>query len=154
MKKKTLLILILSIGLLCLVGCGKEKKESAFKVEFKGADITPGATFDSKNIEADYNYSEVPDCAFGGKGIIYTYEDIEISMKEDKTIYSVYFVTPEVKTKEGLSISDEVAKVKKLYGEPDKNENNQMVYRRGNIELTININNDYVGGIEYLLVEE
>ncbi len=154
MKKKLLFVLILGVSLLCLVGCGKEKKESAFEVLLNGVDVTPGNKFNAQKIDEDYDYSEVPDCAFGGKGIIYTYKDIEISTKEDGTIYSVYFLNANAKTKEGLSVSDEVEKAKEIYGEPDREENNQLIYKKGKVELTINLGNSYVGGIEYILVEE
>lgn len=154
MKKRILWVLILTASLFCLVGCGQEKKEETFEMTYKGVDVTPGIKFSDKKIDEEFDYSEVPDCAFGGKGIVYTYEDIEISTKEDGTIYSVYFLTANAKTNEGLSVSDEKTKVRELYGSPKKEENNQMIYRRGKVELTINISNSYVGGIEYILVEE
>ena len=154
MKKKIIVFSILVVSLFLLVGCGKKKEEEKFEVTLNGVDVTPGVKFDEKKIDEEYSYSEVPDCAFGGKGIIYTYENVEISTKEDGTIYSVYFLNTNAKTKEGLSVSDDKAKVKELYGDPKKDENNQMIYRRGKVELTINISNSYVGGIEYILVEE
>lgn len=153
MKKKSLLVLLLSVGLLLLVGCGKEKEES-FEVSLNEVNITPGTKLNADTINEEYDYSEVPDCAFGGKGIVYTFNDVEISTKEDGTIYSVYYLNANAKTKEGLSISDEVSRIKELYGDPDKNENNQMIYKKGKVQLVIDLSNNYVGGIEYLLAEE
>ena len=153
MKKKLLLVLLISACLLTIVGCGKkdEKKEDSYKIEFAGVNITPGETLDLKKINKEYDKSEVPDCALGGKGLVYTFEELEISTNEENKIYSVYFIDPNMKTKEGIALGDEVSAVKKAYGDKEIKDG-VLKYSKGKVEINFNISNDVVDSIEYLLL--
>ena len=153
MKKRLLFVLLISACLLTVVGCGKkeEKKEDTYKIEFAGVNVTPGEKLDVKKINKDYDKSEVPDCAFGGKGIIYTFEEVEISTNEEGKIYSVYFISPNMKTTEGISLGDEVSAVKKAYGDKEIKDG-VLKYSKGKVEIDFNISNDTVDSIEYILL--
>ena len=115
MKKKLLFVLLISVCLLTVIGCGKkEEKKETFKVEFAGVDVTPGEKLDISKINKDYDKSEVPDCALGGKGIVYTFEEVEISTSEEGKIFSVYFIDPNMKTEEGISLGDDIRKLMEI----------------------------------------
>lgn len=155
MKKRVLSLLLISVCLLTLIGCGKKEeetnKEESIKIEYDGVNITPGEKLKIDKISKDYDKSEVPDCAFGGKGIIYTFDDLEISTNEDDLIYSVYFIDPNMKTLEGISLGDSFDSVKEKY----KGTESDGVYKysKGKVEIDFTINGDIVSSIEYLLVD-
>lgn len=156
MKKKILFIMLISACLLTFVGCGKkeeEKKEESYKIEFDGVNITPGETIDPSKFKKEYNKSEEPDCAFGGKGINYTFEELEVSTNENGRVYSVYIMDPNVGTTEGVYLGDEVSKVTKTYGDKEVKDN-LLTYTKGNVEINFNIDRDIVEGIEYRYVGE
>ena len=150
--KKKLLIVLISICLLTVCACGKKEEKDSFKLEFAGVNIIPGEKLDISKIKKEYEKSEVPDCAFGGKGIVYTFEDLEISTNEEGLIYSVYFISPNMKTEEGISLGDEVSKLKEVYKEITE-EDGLIKCKKDKVEIDFNINNDIVDGIEYLLID-
>ena len=153
MKKSLLLLLLVTGCLLTVIGCKKEKDSiESFKIEFAGVNITPGEKLDLKKIKKDYDKAEVPDCAFGGTGLVYTFDDLEISTNEDGKIYSVYFISPNIKTEEGISLGDEVSKVKEAY-EDYSEEKGLIKTTKGNVGIDFNINEDFVESIEYLLLD-
>jgi len=156
MKKKLLFVLLISVCLLTVIGCGKkEEKIETFKVEFAGVDVTPGEKLDISKINKDYDKSEVPDCALGGKGIVYTFEEVEISTSEEGKIFSVYFIDPNMKTEEGISLGDDISKVKEAYGNKDFSEGEDgLIYKKGNVEVSFVISDDKVYSIEYTLIVE
>ncbi len=152
MKKSLLCLVLISVLLLTVVGCKKEKGVESYKIEFEGVNITPGEKLYLDKIKKDYDKSEVPDCAFGGKGIVYTFDDLEISTNEEGLIYSVYFISPNMKTEEGISLGDEGSKVKDTYDEC--NEDDEILKcSKGKVEIDFNISNDYIEGIEYILLD-
>ncbi len=154
MKKRLLLVLLISVGLLTLVGCGKkEETKESFEITFDGVNITPGETIDASIFKKEYHKSEEPDCAFGGKGINYTFDELEVSTNEAGKVYSVYIMDPNVGTKEGVYLGDEVSKVTKAYGDKEIKDN-LLVYKKGHVEIDFNIDRDVVEGIEYRYVEE
>ena len=153
MNKKIIKILLLFIPLLLIYGCSdtkKENKDSSYKVKYQNVDITPGTTFDAKKIDLEADVSEVPNCAFGDKGIIYTYDDLEITTDSNKVVYSVYFLSANITTIEGLSLGDNKDKMLELYGKDYKEDNNEYIYTKNGIKLSIIINKDSVKSIEYI----
>ncbi len=150
--KKKLLVVLISICLLTVCACGKKEEKDLFKLNYSGVNIIPGEKLDISKIKKEYEKSEVPDCAFGGKGIVYTFEDLEISTNEEGLIYSVYFISPNMKTEEGISLGDEVSKVKEVYKEITE-EDGLIKCKKDKVEIDFNINNDIVDGIEYLLID-
>ena len=150
--KKKLLVVLISICLLTVCACGKKEEKDLFKLNYSGVNIIPGEKLDISKIKKEYEKSEVPDCAFGGKGIVYTFEDLEISTNEEGLIYSVYFISPNMKTEEGISLGDEVSKLKEVYKEITE-EDGLIKCKKDKVEIDFNINNDIVDGIEYLLID-
>lgn len=153
MNNKIFKILILIIPLLLIFGCNKKEEkqqEKGFKVEFQNIEITPGFIFDSKKIKEEADISEIPNCAFGDTGIVYTYEELEITTDKNNKIYSVYFISPNITTKEGLSLGEEEEKIEELYGKDYKKNNNEYLYSKNGINLSIIVNNNLVKSIEYI----
>jgi len=150
MKKSLLFILLVSVMLLT-IGCGKDKKEEGYGLTFDGVKIVPGEKIDISKFKKEYEKSEVPDCALGGKGINYTFEELEISTNEEGIVYSIYVIDPNVKTDEGVYLGDEVKTVKEKYGNADLL-SGIMTYSRGGVELTFVIDKDKVIGIEYNMI--
>ena len=133
MKKKFFMGLLIVIGLLTIVGCGKEKKEEAFSLTFDGVKLVPGETVDMSKFKKEYDTFEEPDCALGGKGYNYTFDELEISATEKGMIYSIYFIDPNLKTEEGIAKGDEVSKVKKAYGDKEVKDG-MLTYEKGKVE--------------------
>jgi len=154
MKKRLLLVLLISIGLLTIISCGKKEEES-FKVMYEGNNITPGETLDISKFKNPYDKSEVPDCALGGTGIMYTFDDLEISTNEKNKIYSVYFINPNFKTEEGIALGDSKEDLLKAYEgiEVSKGEDT-LVYKKGKVEINFVISDNKVYSIEYTLIVE
>lgn len=154
MKKKLLLLLLISIGLLTIVSCGKKEEES-FEIKYEGINITPGETLDISKFKNTYDKSEVPDCALGGKGIMYAFDDLEISTNDKNLIYSVYFLNPNYKTAEGIALGDSKDAVIKAYGDKaSKSDNGDLLYQKGKVEISFIFDNDKVTSIEYTLIVE
>ncbi len=152
MKHKIIKLLILFIPLILITGCNEEKKEDAFLVKYQNVDITPGNIFDSNTISLSVEKSEVPDCAFSdtGTALVYTYEDLEITTDNNNKIYSVYYISPNISTKEGLSLGDKEEKIIDLYGKDYKKDSNEYKYIKNGITLSIIVNNNTIKSIEYL----
>ena len=149
MKKRLLFVLLISLGLLTLVGCGKNKEsESGYSLTFDGVKIVPGETIDMSKFKKEYDTFEEPDCALGGKGYNYTFEELEISATEKGKVYSIYFIDPNLKTDEGIALGDSVSDVKKAYGDKDVKDN-MLSYEKAKVELNFTIESDMVTGIEY-----
>jgi hypothetical protein len=118
---------------------------------FMAGDVTviPGAPFDATKVPHDDVY-EVPSCAGEGTDKVYINADYEITAFHDgksEITYSVLFITPEVKTAEGLSLGDDAAKAATLYGQYEEN-GNAWVFTRGNTQLWVISENDVVTSIE------
>jgi len=154
MKKRILLVLLISIGLLTILSCGKKETEESFEIKFEGINVTPGETLDINKFKNTYDKSEVPDCALGGTGVMYTFDDLEISTNEKNLIYSVYFINPNFKTTEGIALGDSKDDVIKAYGEAASKGEDSLLYKKGKVEINFNFSNDKVESIEYTLIVE
>ncbi len=151
MKKSVLFVLLISV-LLLTVGCGKDnKKEEGYGLTFDGVKVVPGEKIDISKFKKEYETSEVPNCALGGKGVNYTFEELEISTSEDGTVYSIYVIDPNIKTDEGIYLGDTVETVKEKYGKADLL-SGIITYKKGGVELTFVIDKDKVVGIEYNMI--
>ena len=134
-----------------------EVQDESFKVSYLGVDVTPGTPFNRNDIPEEGTYSEIPSCAFEGTDNVATFSHAEITSAQVngvETVYSVYFLDTEIKTEEGVAISDDRAKVIEAYGENFEENGNKITYTKGNVELSFLIENDIVTSIEYVLVVE
>ena len=130
------------------------KERGAFVFKYEGVTLIPGEIFDRSALGEDYEFSEVPSCAFDGNDRVYTYEKFEVQTYLDgdqERIYSIYFIDPNLPTSEGLCLGDTVENVKSLYGEDYEMISNSYEYTGGNTVLSIITQNDVVVSIEYRL---
>ncbi len=173
MKK---IIIALMAALILTTGCSKKeennpemtnnnssqevgKKEVKGTLIYEGADITPGKAFNEKSIAATPEKSEIPSCALEGMDHVYRYEDIEITANvsgKKETIYSVYFITENASTTEGIRIGDSKEKLVNTYGSDFTDDITLYTYVSDNGKVNINfqIENETVTGIEYTQVIE
>ena len=149
MKKITRIVLFVFL-LVLIVGC-ESKQQTDLKITYKNNDITPGEVLNPGSIKKEYELSEVPDCALGSKGLVYTFDDIEISTDENNKIYSVYFISPNIKTPEGISLGDKVSKVLKAFNDQSQDKN-ELTYMNSKVLVSFVLQNKTVTSIEYKLI--
>lgn len=133
------------------------KKEVKGTITYMDADITPGKSFNEKSISATPEKSELPSCALEGMDHVYKYEDVEITanVKDNKeTIYSVYFITENATTPEGIKIGDSKTKLIETYGSDYKDDVSLITYTsdNGKVNIDFQIENDSITGISYTQV--
>lgn len=167
-KSKIFIITIIGIlAILTLTGCNEKdnkhkrgevqtyNQSTAFSIEYKGAQITPGTEFKEDAIDEEAVLSEIPSCAFEGTDKIYTYSGVEITvakMDNKDKVYSVYFLDDSVETKEGVKITDSKDKMIEKYGENCTiTMGTKYTYIKGNVELAFIVENDIITSIEYTL---
>lgn len=168
-KRKLFIVIVMGIiAVLTLTGCNSDKSgeeqqaiqtsyntENTFSVEYEGVQIVPGTEFNEDLIEEEANFSEIPSCAFDGTDKVYTYSGVEITVAQidgKDIIYSVYFISDEVKTNEEVSIADTIDKMLETYGENYvQTLGNKYTYTKGNVELSFIIQNEVITSIEYVL---
>lgn len=133
----------------------EEVQDAGFMISYLGVDVTPGVPFDRNTIPEEGTYSEIPSCAFEGTDNVSTFAHVEITSAQVngvETVYSVYFLDPEVKTQEGIAISDDRNKVIETYGSDYEELGNKITYTKGDVQLSFIIENDVVTSVEYVLV--
>lgn len=133
---------------------GQKEEKGAFEFNYEGVTLIPGEVFEPSVLGEDYEFSEVPSCAFDGNDRVYTYEKFEVETYIDgnqERIYYIYIIDPNQSTTEGLCMGDAVDKMKSLYGEDYEMAGNSYEYTRENTVLTIITQNDVVVSIQYLL---
>ena len=137
----------------------KNMKDVNVSFNYKGADITPGKSFNSKSIAEEAMKSTLPSCAFEGEDNVYTYSNIEVTANvsgKKETIYSVYFIDDSVETNEGVKIGDSKGKMLEVYGDNylDDGNDSLVTYRdkKGDKDLVFEIQDDTITGISYILV--
>lgn len=133
------------------------KKEVKGTITYEGADVTPGKSFNEKSIAETAQKSELPSCALEGMDHVYRYSNVEITanVKDGKeTIYSVYFITEDAKTPEGVGIGDSKDKMINTYGNGYTNDVSVYTYLSDNGKVNINfqIENDVITSIDYTQV--
>lgn len=173
--KKLLLLVLAACMLLSLWGCEKDEKdpvetngtvapptqaptqnspEKGYVFVYKGAELTPGAQFQSDALpEPEYQYT-APNCALEGNDVVYNYVDVEVAVYNDgksNTIQSIYIINPNLTTPEGLALGDDLAKVKQLYGESYTQNAAEWQFAKGNMILSVLTQDDFVASIEYRL---
>lgn len=166
MKKSWIGIIVVLI--ICLLGGfvflnsnGKKTTEIEEKVEgysfvYKEQTLTVGDEFKEDLIEAEYSVSELANCAFASANHVYTYDDLEIvpaTVDDKNVIYSVYFISDEVATLEGIKLGDTLDDVVSTYGNDyEQPLTNKYVYTKGDTELSFIIDDDSITSIEYTLL--
>ena len=131
--------------------------ESAEEVSFStftvdGNAIELGGALDLSILPEVNSVYEVPSCAIEGTDLVHSFTDYEITAYDDgnnQIIYSVYFLTPDAATAEGLSLGDPFEKMISLYGENYEENGTACIYSCNGMTLNILIQNGVVISIEY-----
>ena len=139
---KRIMALLLAVAIMLFTAsCGKKEEEKApekFSFTYEGVELVPGEEFDQN-------------CALDGMSVEYDYGDITITtnIDGDKEILDIiYIVDPNITTPEGLALGDDAGKVKELYGQ-DPKENQELILKRGNTCISIYVSNGAVDSIYY-----
>ena len=175
MKKIFVLALVLLLG---MTACGKTGPEATadipvptFQTEpvetsgvsaeegysflLKEISLMPGAVFDESKMPEHNGRFEIPSYTHNGADILYNYNVVEVTVTEageEPLIYAITLMDPNTATDEGLYLNDDAATVKSIYGTDCKEENNTLIYEKGNTQLRITIVNDAVFHIEYRMI--
>lgn len=134
-----------------------EDKAVKVALKYEGTDITPGKTFNEKSLSKKASKSTIPSCALEGEDNVYTYDDLEITANVNngkETIYSVYFITSNVSTNEGIKIGDSKEKMIKAYGTDFTDDVSLCTYidEDGKKQINFQIEDGIITGIEYIQV--
>lgn len=133
-------------------------KEDYYSAKYKDQQITVGDKFTDDLIAEDFQMSEVENCAFATADKVYTYANFEIvpaTVNNETVIYSIYFITDEIATSEGLKLGDSLATILDTYGEDYSQPlSNKYVYQKGKTELSFIIENETIVSIEYTLLTD
>ena len=94
-----------------------------------------------------------PSCAMQGEDKIYTYSGFALtanleSKDSPARLISILLTDDSVQTKEGLYIGQTRKNVEKIYGKKKEKEN-EYIYKKGRMELSIIFEGDKVVSIEY-----
>lgn len=128
----------------------EEVSFSTFTID--GKEIELGGALDLSILPEVNSVYEVPSCAIEGTDLVHSFTDYEITAYDDGTkqiIYSVYFLTPDIATTEGLSLGDPFDKMISLYGENYEENGTACIYSCNGMTLNILIQNGTVISIEY-----
>lgn len=98
------------------------------------------------------SYFEANSCAFGDQDKVWTYGGFIIDtyqLEGIDYIYDVIFTDDTVETPEGIYIGMTKDDVINAYGNPDEEEENLLLYRKGNMKLIFITEDEKVISIEY-----
>ena len=98
---------------------------------------------------------EAPNCAFDGKGMLYTFSGFEVEtyVKDGLTyFYGVYFLDDSISTEKGITIGSAKDDVTKAYGEADDVKEGSLTYHRKNLDLVFFLKEGKVTRIHYLFL--
>ena len=132
----------------------EDKAEAPFVFVYGSVSLVPGADFDASALPAADSVYTVPSCALEGTDNVYSYGDFELTAFDEgkgEQIYSVYFLSPDLTTPEGLALGDDAAKILELYGEDYQQDGNAYVYTREGTILSVIAQDGVVTSIEYRL---
>ncbi len=133
------------------------KSEEAFYFSDNGKELKIGENFLEAGMPEANNVYEAESCAFDGIEKTYTYSNYEITTcpKDGKEeILTIYLLTSEVETKEGVKIGDSVEKMKEKYGENYKDTGLSYIYEKEGTQITFIAENDQITSIEYRAISD
>lgn len=175
MKKTFKIIAVTLAVLLTLSGCGsddsnqtinrkddqpaqQQEKENDFYYLMGEVKVVPGSEFVASQLPEYNSVYQERSCAFDRTDNIYCYDDCEITtyMDEQKkeTVYSIYFVSEEAKTAEGLGFGDTVEKMESLYGKEYELFESEYTYTVNGISLIVLFEEGKVVSIEYVMADQ
>lgn len=175
MKKNKLFTgILVALSVMCLVGCGGDKKVISGDVDNKAPQSTEssqgstvkGYVLKSKNatisIDGDMapvaealgepvSYFEAASCAFEGLDKIYTYNGFVVETYPSggkDLVSSIVIKDDSVKTPEGITIGSTKDEMVKAYGDYTE-ETGMCVYKKDGMKLCFLLKNDSVSSIQY-----
>lgn len=116
-----------------------------------------GEEFNKEVFGKEEDYSEIASCAFEGLDRTYAYPNYEITTFPDgekERVYTIYFLTENVQTQEGIKITDSLKKMKEVYGNETSKQGNQYVYTKGKTNLEFIVEEDVITSIQYTYTAE
>ena len=152
-------IIKLMILLLVFTGCGKiennQNKNEVYGFLYQTKLIEVGKVYDENVLGKSNSFFDNENCAFSEKDTTYVYDNFQLQTYENKNhemiIYSIYLFNNEVSTKEGLKIYDTYNDMINLYGINYVKEGNLYIYKKGQSDLNIIIQDNIIESIEYYL---
>ena len=123
---------------------------STFSIDGKAIEL--GGVLDLSCLPEVNSVYEVPSCAIEGTDLVHCFDQFEITAYDDgnnQIIYSVFFLTPDITTTEGLALGDSFEKVLTLYGDNYVQNGTAYVYTCDRLALNILVQNETVISIEY-----
>ena len=168
MKRKIVLLTAAMTMGMALTACGGSGDGSSSSGQKSGGGytFTSGSTVIEMNEDASAvveelgeadDYFESESCAFEGLDKVYTYPGFTLNTYpvDDKDyVLSVVFRDDTVSTDEGISIGSTKDEVTEAYGDPASESSTEMVYEKGDTELTIGLDGDSVSTLEISAVTE
>ena len=128
-------------------------KGYSFKIKDEEFFIGEDPTENVNRLEAQADSFAAPSCAMQGEDKIYTYSGFTLTAHGDSEagpfkLTSILLTDDSVQTKEGLYIGQTRKEAEKLYGKKKKKEN-EYIYKKGRMELSIIFEKDKIVSIEY-----
>ncbi|MGP1612822.1 MAG: hypothetical protein ACTTG8_06990 [Catonella sp.] len=128
-------------------------KGYSFKIKDTEFFIGEDPTEKVNRLESDADSFTVPSCAMQGEDKIYTYSGFTLTAHGDSEngafkLASILLTDDSVQTKEGLYIGQTRKDAENLYGKKKKKEN-EYIYKKGRMELSIIFEDDKIVSIEY-----
>ncbi|MCI8296608.1 MAG: hypothetical protein HFG22_12170 [Lachnospiraceae bacterium] len=103
------------------------------------------------------NYYEAQSCEHQGKEKVFTYAGFELSTYPSGSkdhIKSVWFLSEDTTTPEGIHIGSTIQEMEKAYGSDHVEEKGSYIYTAEDSVLTFYTKKDLVSGIEYKAIEK
>ena len=122
---------------------------------YMGQNLIMGAALDISTLPEPESVYEAPSCAIEGTDLVYGYGSFELGAFDDGSgpvISSVYFLSPDAVTAEGLMLGDQLSRMIELYGANYEQVGTAYTYRQEDTVLSIIVQNDVVIAIEYRLL--
>ena len=164
MKRRVLAMTAACITAAALTACGGSGGSGSSSSGGDGYTFKSGSTVIEMNADAAAvveelgeanDYFESESCAFEGLDKVYSYPGYQLKTYpvEDKDyVLSVVFMDDTVSTEEGISIGSTKEEVTEAYGEPSSESATELVYEKGDTEMTIGLDGDSVSTLEITAV--
>ncbi len=146
--KKIISLILISV-VLFVTGCGNKED---FYLNYNNETLRLNNEF-SKEEYGNYNdYFESENFSFWDSDITYFYDDIEVEAYGDNNkliVYSILFISDNIKTNEGIGLYDTISDAINVYGNDYVKDGNRYVYNRNNTSIIMIVQNDIIESIEY-----
>lgn len=135
----------------------EEKKQETYDFVWKetriqlNQDVAPALA-----VLGEGDVFEQDSCAYQGKDTVHRYADFEIAtypVNKKQCVSSIYLLTDQVYTEEGIKIGSSRDDMIKAYGKDYKMEYEAYRYVKGKTELTFYLKDGKVEAIEYMIAE-